>query len=110
MQPHPRARARPCAGRRLPAGIDSASESVAARENRGTVISNPLPSREESGELPKRGRLLGVPQVGAGGIEDAVDLPQKMIRRNPVVEAKFVEQPLLHPCLLPHRPRVPQPF
>src|SRR5215469_6947183 len=43
-------------------------------------------------------------------IEDAVDLPQRMIGRNPVVETKFIEQPLLHPGLLPHHPPVPQPL
>ena len=43
-------------------------------------------------------------------IEDAVDLPQQMIGRNPVVETKFVEQPLLQPRLLPHHPPVPQPL
>jgi hypothetical protein len=43
-------------------------------------------------------------------IEDAVDLPQQMIGRNPVVETKLVEQPLLQPGLLPHHPPVPQPL
>src|SRR5262249_40226976 len=40
-------------------------------------------------------------------IEDVVDLPQQMIGRNPVVETKFVEQPLLQPGLLPHHPPGP---
>jgi hypothetical protein len=30
--------------------------------------------------------------------------------RNPVVEAKFIEQPLLQPGLLPHHPPDPQPL
>jgi hypothetical protein len=43
-------------------------------------------------------------------IEDAVDLPQQMIGRNPVVETKFVEQPLLQPACCPIIPRSPNRF
>jgi hypothetical protein len=38
-------------------------------------------------------------------IEDAVDLPQQMIDRNPVVETKFIEELLLQPACCPIIPR-----
>jgi len=59
LQPHPRARARPCAGRRLPAGIVRASEPVAARESRNWNFESKWGGRPPLLPIPVRIRIGG---------------------------------------------------